>query len=189
MELVEGETLARLKRGKLSIEQAVKYGSQIADALAAAHAKGFTHRDLKPGNIMIAKSGVKVLDFGLAKSAQDDPLTASQAVMGMPAYMAPEQLEGKPCDARTDIYALGLVCEMATGKRASPGHPPATEDLPERFAHIVRRCIEQDPENRWQTARDVRRSWNGRRNPAGLKARPTRRGGSPQRSRSVWLAR
>jgi serine/threonine protein kinase len=117
MELVEGQTLAdRLKRGKLSIEQTIQYGSQIADALAAAHAKGIIHRDLKPGNIMLTKSGVKVLDFGLAKSAEDESLTASHSVMGTPAYMAPEQREGKQCDARTDIYALGLVlCEMATG--------------------------------------------------------------------------
>jgi serine/threonine protein kinase len=111
MELVEGETLAdRLKRGKLSIEQTLQYGSQIADALAAAHAKDIIHRDLKPGNIMLTKkSGVKVLDFGLAKSSQDETLTGIQVMLGTPAYMAPEQRNAKGCDARTDIYALGLV--------------------------------------------------------------------------------
>ena len=97
MELVEGETIAaRLKQGPLPIETARLYGAQIAAALAEAHAKGIVHRDLKPGNIMIAKSAVKVLDFGLAKSGQDETLTASRMVMGTPAYMAPEQREGKP---------------------------------------------------------------------------------------------
>src|SRR6202040_2688376 len=96
----------------------LRYGAQIADALAAAHSKGITHRDLKPGNVMVAKNGVKVLDFGLAKSAGDETLTVGQAIMGTPAYMAPEQSEGKECDARTDIYALGLMLrEMATGYR------------------------------------------------------------------------
>jgi len=90
MELVEGETLAaRLKRGQLTIEQTLQYGQQIADALSAAHAKSIVHRDLKPGNIMLSKSGVKVLDFGLAKSAQDQTLTATHGVLGTPAYMAP----------------------------------------------------------------------------------------------------
>src|ERR1700693_5760075 len=124
MELCEGETLAaRLKRGKLSIDDTLRYGQQIADALAAAHSKGITHRDLKPGNIMLGKSGIKVLDFGLAKSPQDLTLTGSRVVIGTPAYMAPEQREGKECDARTDIYALGLVLyEMATGVRTGSPH-------------------------------------------------------------------
>src|SRR5580698_9043283 len=94
MELLEGETLAeKLKRGGLSIEQTVLYGGEIADALAAAHARGIVHRDMKPGNIMITKAGVKVLDFGLAKSSQDEKLTGTNLVMGTPAYMAPEQRE------------------------------------------------------------------------------------------------
>jgi Tol biopolymer transport system component/predicted Ser/Thr protein kinase len=164
MELVEGETLAaRLKRGKLSIEDTLRFGAQIADALAAAHAKGIIHRDLKPGNIMVTKSGVKVLDFGLAKSQQDETVTVRGAVMGTPAYMAPEQLEGKACDARTDIYAVGLVLqEMVNGKKDE-----AIGSVPEKFAHVVEQCLEKDPENRWQSASDVRAEleW-ARKNPA-----------------------
>jgi len=158
MELCEGETLAaRLKRAKLSIQETLRYGAQIADALAAAHAKGITHRDLKPGNIMLTKTGVKVLDFGLAKSPQDETLTGSRVVLGTPAYMAPEQREGKECDARSDIYSLGLVLyEMAAGKRMLQGQPPAAETFPPRLAHVVERCLADDPENRWQTARDVK---------------------------------
>ena len=158
MELVEGETLeARLRRGRLSVEQTLVYGAQIAGALAAAHDKGIVHRDLKPGNVMLAKTGVKVLDFGLAKSVQDETLTAENVVMGTPAYMAPEQRAGKPCDARTDIYALGLVIyEMATGVRVSAGGPPPHEALPEKLGHAVARCMAQDPEDRWQSARDLK---------------------------------
>jgi Tol biopolymer transport system component len=153
MELVKGETLAsRLEKSKLSIEQTLQQGQQIADALAAAHAKGITHRDLKPGNIMLTKSGMKLLDFGLAKSAQDETITATNAVMGTPAYMAPEQIEGRECDARADIYSFGLVlCEMATGNKTH-----VLSDLPPQFAHIVERCLAPDPENRWQTASDVK---------------------------------
>ncbi len=110
MELVEGETIAaRLKSGPLATNTAFLYASQIASALAEAHGKGIVHRDLKPGNIMIAKSGVKVLDFGLAKSGQDETVTASHMVMGTPAYMAPEQREGKPADSRSDVYSFGSV--------------------------------------------------------------------------------
>src|SRR5262249_9753222 len=150
MELVEGESLAsRLKRGKLPIAETLRYGVQIAEALAEAHAKKITHRDLKPGNIMIAKNGVKVLDFGLARSADDETMPAAMVVMGPPAYMAPEQAEGRPCDHRTDIYALGLILyEMATGKRPPRDRPASMEDLPERFAHAMGRCLQQDPEER-----------------------------------------
>src|SRR5579864_6278679 len=139
MELVEGETLAeRLKHGALPIESVLRYGAQIADALAAAHAQGIIHRDLKPGNIMLTKSGVKVLDFGLAKSPQDESLTDIQVVMGTLAYMAPEQREGKACDARTDIYALGLVLyEMATGKRPPRDQPVPVDNLQESLAHVI----------------------------------------------------
>jgi eukaryotic-like serine/threonine-protein kinase len=160
MELVEGETLAaRLRKGRFSVEQTVQYGAQIAEALAEAHAHGITHRDLKPGNVMLTKSGVKVLDFGLAKSVQDETLTLANAVMGTPAYMAPEQMEGKSCDARTDIYALGLILvEMATGKRKS------TDGLSGPFAHVMERCLEHDPARRWQAASDVKAEleWAGK---------------------------
>jgi serine/threonine protein kinase len=121
MELVEGETIAhRLEHGPLPVESVCLYGLQIAAALAEAHGKGIVHRDLKPGNIMIAKSGVKVLDFGLAKSGQDETITGSHMVMGTPAYMAPEQREGKPADTRSDIYSFGCVLyEMSTSARLS----------------------------------------------------------------------
>src|SRR5215475_4712708 len=99
MELVEGETIAaRLKSGPLPVKTALLYASQILAALGEAHGKSIIHRDLKPGNIMIAKPGIKVLDFGLAKSGQDETVTDSRTVLGTPAYMAPEQKEGKPAD-------------------------------------------------------------------------------------------
>jgi serine/threonine protein kinase len=186
MELCEGDTLAaRLKKGKLSIDDTVRYGTQIADALAAAHAKGIVHRDLKPGNIMLTKSGVKVLDFGLAKAPQDETLTGSRVVMGTPAYMAPEQREGKECDARTDIYALGLVLyEMATGKRAPQGEPPAMEDVPARLAPVIERCLAPDPEDRWHAAKDLKAvlEWTGKPQITPLSARP-----SPSKTRRwIW---
>ena len=171
MELVEGETLAaRLKKGKLSINDTLRYGSQIASALAEAHSKGITHRDLKPGNVMLAKNGVKVLDFGLAKlhTHPDDGLTQTNAVMGTPAYMAPEQREGKECDARTDIYALGLIlCEMVIGKRAEPQQMPPLDQLPEKLGHVIERCLAPDPDGRWQSAADLRAEleWAGKSHP------------------------
>lgn len=153
MELVEGETLsARLKRGKLSVAETVRFGAQIAEALAVAHAKGIVHRDLKPANIMLTKSGVKVMDFGVAKSALDPALTAAGGVMGTPAYMAPERLEGKEADARSDIYALGLVLsEMLTGKRSKE-----PENLPPGIDRVIKRCLDPDPDERWQCARDLK---------------------------------
>ena len=152
MELIEGETLtARLKRGKLPLDQTIRYGAQIAEALAVAHAKGIVHRDLKPGNIMLTRSGVKVLDFGLAKSIEDPSLT-NTGVLGTPAYLAPERLEGKEAGARTDIYTLGLVLlEMAAGKRSK-----SPEDLPPPLVRVVKRCLETDPDDRWQSARDLK---------------------------------
>src|SRR5439155_22886544 len=132
----------------------------------------------KPGNIMIGKNGVKVLDFGLAKSVSDDTLTVSNAIMGTPAYMAPEQLEGKACDARTDIYTLGLVLrEMATGQRGAPGQDTSMQGVPEKLAHVIGRCLAKDPEDRWQSARDVKAEleWSARADTEALrsaKARP-----------------
>src|SRR6202048_1387936 len=141
MEYLEGETLAqRLQKGALPLEQVLQFAIEIADALDKAHRKGVTHRDLKPGNIMLTKTGTKLLDFGLAKLRQDaapvtppselatanDPLTARGAIVGTLQYIAPEQLEGKEADARTDIFAFGVVVyEMATGKKAFEGKSQA----------------------------------------------------------------
>jgi eukaryotic-like serine/threonine-protein kinase len=154
MELVDGETLAaRFRRGRLTLEQTVEYGAQIASALAAAHARGIVHRDLKPANIMLTKSGVKLLDFGLSKSSADVHATAEWDRMGTPAYMAPEQFHGQAGDARTDIYSFGLVLyEMATGAR------PSSEPLsaqPPALDRLVKRCLQEDPDDRWQSARDL----------------------------------
>jgi serine/threonine protein kinase len=138
MEYLEGETLAqRLTKGPLPLDQVLHYAIEIADALDKAHRKGITHRDLKPGNIMLTKSGTKLLDFGMAKLKQEasstkstlsqlptanDSITAQGTIPGTLQYMAPEQVEGKEADARTDIFAFGnVVYEMATGKRAFEG--------------------------------------------------------------------
>ncbi len=158
LELISGGSLAaRLEKSALSVEQTIRYGIQIADALAAAHARGIVHRDLKPGNIMVSKSGIKVLDFGLAQSPTDETLTATQMVIGTPAYMAPEQRQGGTVDARTDIYALGLVLyEMALGKLPAQHHPLPMPGLPRELAHIIERCLAPDPTERWQAASDVK---------------------------------
>jgi tetratricopeptide (TPR) repeat protein len=156
MELVEGETIATLlKNGPLPGKTALLYASQILAALGEAHAKGIIHRDLKPGNIMIAKSGVKVLDFGLAKSGQDETVTATDMVIGTPAYMAPEQRQGKPADARSDIYSFGCVLyEMLTGGRI--GAP--RRSIPSRtLGRIVNRCLEGEPGRRWQSVSELER--------------------------------
>ncbi len=127
MELVEGETIAaRLKKGPLPLEEAIRYARQVAAALEAAHEKGIIHRDLKPGNVMLTRSGAKILDFGLARLEGDQTLTGERMVMGTPAYMAPEQREGRPADARTDIYAFGWVFyELLTGERVAVQSPLA----------------------------------------------------------------
>src|SRR4030095_2464781 len=141
MEYLEGETLAaRLEKGPLPFDQALKFAIEIADALAAAHRQGIVHRDLKPNNIIIGKSGTKLLDFGLAKPTSSlmsgvasllpttpPGLTAQGTILGTCQYMAPEQLEGKSTDARTDIFAFGaVVYEMSTGKKAFEGKSQAS---------------------------------------------------------------
>jgi tetratricopeptide (TPR) repeat protein/tRNA A-37 threonylcarbamoyl transferase component Bud32 len=160
MELVEGETIAdRLKGGPLPVKTALLYASQILAALVEAHGKGIVHRDLKPANIMIAKSGVKVLDFGLAKSGQDETVTARDMAMGTPAYMAPEQREGKPADARSDIYSFGcFLHETLTGARVGSQR----RRIPSRkLERIVNRCLEEDPGRRWQSATELQRELAG----------------------------
>src|SRR5687767_13088595 len=189
LEYLEGETLAdRLARGALPLELALRYGIEIADALDKAHRHGIVHRDLKPGNIMLTRSGIKILDFGLAKAlapvssasaltalAEERPLTESGMLLGTVQYMAPEQLEGRQADARTDIFALGLVLyEMVTGKRAFQGatqasligavlrDEPAPVSQQQRLAprtldRLVATCLAKDPDDRWQSAADMRR--------------------------------
>jgi Tol biopolymer transport system component len=186
MEHLDGETLAdRLSRGALPLRDALRYGVEIADALARAHRQGIVHRDLKPANVMLTRSGAKLLDFGLAKTAPPAvvgpdaatevhrPLTAEGTIVGTFQYMAPEQLEGQEADARTDIFALGaLLYEMVTGRRAFEGktrtsliaaivdrEPAPLMDIqpatPPAFDHVVRTCLAKDREDRWQSAHDV----------------------------------
>jgi Tol biopolymer transport system component len=188
MELLEGETLAhRLEKGPLPVAEVLALGTQIADALDRAHRAGVVHRDLKPGNVMLTKAGAKLMDFGLARAAGvatapgaltesptvSRPLTAEGTVVGTFQYMAPEQLEGKEADARTDLWALGCVLyEMATGKRAFEGQSQASlisaimdreprpitelEPLtPPALERTVKRSLMKDPDDRWQSARDV----------------------------------
>jgi hypothetical protein len=142
MELLEGETLNnRLQKGPLPVAELLALGAQIADALDRAHRAGVVHRDLKPGNVMLTKSGAKLMDFGLARAAgltpvaggltqsptEIEPLTAEGTLVGTFQYMAPEQLEGQEADARTDLWALGCVLyEMSTGKRAFEGTSQAS---------------------------------------------------------------
>jgi serine/threonine-protein kinase len=192
MEHLDGDTLARrLERGPLSIEQALRVAIEVADALTAAHRAGIIHRDLKPGNIMLTRAGVKLLDFGLAKlTAHDEPggvarlisaptrtapLTGEGLILGTLQYMAPEQLEGREADARSDIFAFGLVLyEMVTGLTPFTGKTHASlissilRDEPRPIIqlqpltpalldHIVGRCLAKDPDERWQAASDVAR--------------------------------
>jgi eukaryotic-like serine/threonine-protein kinase len=187
MEHIEGETLAdRLARGPLPLDQVIRRGCEIADALDRAHRHGIIHRDLKPGNVMLTRSGVKLLDFGLARQEENDPapegneltaqrpLTQEGTILGTWHYMAPEQLEGLRADERSDIFAFGcLLYEMATGRRAFDGKsrssiiaaiissvPPPLSQVqplaPPALEQIIARAIEKDPEERWQSIRDVR---------------------------------
>ena len=185
-ELLEGESLRqRLHGGHLPPAKAVEFGIQIAQGLAAAHEKGIVHRDLKPENLFVTKEGrVKILDFGLARlrqheaseleglseAATADSPTREGKVLGTPGYMAPEQVRGRPVDARTDLFAFGVVLyEMLAGKRAFAGDtaadtqsailskdpdplPPVT---PQSLDRVVRRCLEKRPEDRYHTAHEL----------------------------------
>ena len=191
MEYVEGESLAeRLNRGPLPAHQIVRYGMEIADALDRAHKVGIVHRDLKPANIMITKDGAKLLDFGLAKPVSDQTethaLTAEGNLVGTLQYMAPEQLEGGDIDPRTDIFALGIVLyEMAAGRRPFPGTSKTAvvtailtsnpqPVVPAALDRIVRTCLAKDPDERFQSARDVRvaLSWMAEERDTVSKSRP-----------------
>jgi serine/threonine-protein kinase len=171
MEYAEGAPL----HGPLPPDQVLKYASQICDALDAAHRKGFIHRDLKPGNIQLTKNGIKLLDFGLARIAdgsEETTLTFGSShtgVMGTPAYMAPEQAEGKPVDERSDIFSLGAVLyEMLSGRRAFPGDSlaavlsavrcddPAPFEAPPALKRVVTQCLKKDPDERLQTIAKVK---------------------------------
>ncbi|MEO8347492.1 MAG: protein kinase, partial [Acidobacteriota bacterium] len=188
MEYLEGETLAeRLLKGPLPFREVLRYGTEIADALDKAHRQAIVHRDLKPGNVMLTTSGVKLLDFGLAKvilAPSSSPaltsfptagpaLTREGTILGTFQYMAPEQLEGKEADARSDVFAFGAVLyEMVTGEKAFSGATQASvigsilrdeprpisevQPLaPRAFDRVVQTCLAKDPDDRWQTARDV----------------------------------
>ena len=189
MELVEGETLTHaLEKGALPVAIALGYAAQIADALAAAHARGIVHRDLKPGNVMITPAGVKVLDFGLAKrsgkigASSNDPtsavgvLTTPGQILGTVAYMSPEQAEGKPVDARSDVFAFGVVLyEMLCGQRpftgdsalatiastlrVTPARPRSVrKEIPESVDRIVMRCLEKEPAARYGSVAELERA-------------------------------
>jgi len=191
MEYLEGETLAdRLRKGPLPLEQVLKYGIEICEGLEKAHRSGVSHRDLKPGNIMLTKSGAKLMDFGLAKpvlpasppssgltqtlATPQHPLTTEGTVVGTFQYMSPEQVEGKESDARGDIFALGAVLyEMVTGRRAFEGkttastiaailagEPPPISTVqplsPPALEATVKSCLAKDPDERLQSAHDVK---------------------------------
>jgi serine/threonine protein kinase/Tol biopolymer transport system component len=155
MEYVEGETLAaRLARSPLPTDRALEIAAQIATALDRAHRAGIVHRDLKPGNVMLTKRGVKLLDFGLAKAARAEAtqpgLTDTGIVLGTLNYIAPEQLAGRPTDARSDIFALGVVLsEMLTGRTQFEDTGRASID------RVIRKCVAGDPDERWQSAADL----------------------------------
>jgi serine/threonine protein kinase/Tol biopolymer transport system component len=186
LEFLEGETLSdRIARGPLPIADVLRFGSQIASALACAHRAGIVHRDLKPGNVMITRAGAKLLDFGLARSApafaastpvdatQHKPLTEEGTILGTFQYMSPEQLAGEEVDARSDIFALGAVLyEMLTGTRAFEGTsrtsiiaavlggpPRAASSLrpltPPALEHVIAKCLGREREGRWESAADI----------------------------------
>jgi serine/threonine-protein kinase len=175
MEYVEGAPI----KGPLPVEEALSIAKQIVAALEAAHVKGIIHRDLKPANILVSPAGaVKLLDFGLAKQSNAEPetdatlsmgITQSGMILGTPAYMSPEQAEGKPADARADIFAFGAVLyELLSGRRAFSGASTASTmgavihkdpdpiDAPPRLAALVSKCLSKSPQDRYQSATELR---------------------------------
>ncbi len=228
MQHLEGETLAaRLARlgGPLPLDQAFPIAIAIADALDRTHRAGITHRDLKPANIMLTKTGAKLLDFGLAKlrgPGRDSPAapismtgtaqtvtaipqTTKGTILGTVPYMAPEQVEGREADARSDIWAFGAVLyEMATGQRPFSGDSPASvigailKDTPPPISarqpvaplaldHLVERCLAKDPDERWQHIGDVRHEieWIASNGPAAAISGISTH--SPWRERTAWI--
>ncbi len=189
MEFVDGESLAvRLQRGPLPLPQALTFAIQVADALDRVHRKGIVHGDLKPGNVMLTKAGVKLLDFGLARQRHQAPpsgwpdadtrtmpVVTAGSLLGTLQYLAPEQIEGKESDQRSDIFACGAVIyEMVTGRKAFDGEthaavmaailklpPPPISTLqpqtPPALEHVVTTCLAKDPDDRWQDAGDLTR--------------------------------
>jgi eukaryotic-like serine/threonine-protein kinase len=221
MEYLEGETLAeRIARGPLPLSQILRFGTEIAEALRDAHRAGITHRDLKPGNVMLTASGVKLLDFGLAKletqsrifstdsapSTVVNPITAEGTIVGTVMYMAPEQLEGKAVDPRTDIFGLGVILyEMVTGQRpfagssqlsviasiisADPVQPRSLQPAcPAALERIILTALEKNPDDRWQTAHDVARQLRWLSEPSGPMSVETHAVVSPKSSRRMLLA-
>jgi Tol biopolymer transport system component len=221
MELLEGETLAhRLDKGPLPVPELLTLGAQIAEALDVAHRRGIVHRDLKPGNVMLTKAGVKLMDFGLARVSTivptagaeaesptvSRPLTSEGTIVGTFQYMAPEQLEGREADVRSDIWALGCVLyEMATGKPSFEGtsqasliagimerEPPAITVLqpltPPALERIVKHCLEKDPDKRFQSARDLAFALESVSGSAAGMAAVEAAKGAPRRARLVFVA-
>jgi serine/threonine protein kinase/Tol biopolymer transport system component len=227
-ELLEGETLRkRLQHGRLDTAAAIHFAVQIADALDAVHHAGIVHGDLKPSNVIVTKAGVKLIDFGLARMAHHESSGYRFGIQGLPVetasigeepnfigslpYMAPEQLDGRPIDARTDIFAFGAVLyEMLTGQRLFAGHTvgstiagilsaeprsirEANPTIPVTLERLVSTCLANDPDNRWESARDLKRALEwiaadlaGTQTVSQSRQAPLR--GLPSKIRTSWLA-